>query len=290
VVPELDLVGVVNRWNVFGGVRERVLPDFLQALLRSVGGRRDTWSGAMVVAALPSADVRLVHRIDGGTFAEHLEAVLGEEGPWSEAGVALLSSGGVAVARFPAPESPPDPSSVETFRAGRLGPPFRGAGALSALSPPAVASAVVRMAAGGPARRPGRVQGAGPTAALRTAVAGGPAMPGQPLPADAASVPLPGLDGWSVVAYPRTGSLDAVADRELVHNTLWLAGSLLVLAVGATLAGRSVHRELQLARMRSDFVASVSHELKTPLALMSAAAENLQAGWVPAERRAGYYD
>jgi CubicO group peptidase (beta-lactamase class C family) len=38
VVPEHDLIGVVNSWNVFGGNQGDVLGAFVEALLRSVRG------------------------------------------------------------------------------------------------------------------------------------------------------------------------------------------------------------------------------------------------------------
>jgi signal transduction histidine kinase len=42
--------------------------------------------------------------------------------------------------------------------------------------------------------------------------------------------------------------------------------------------------------MRSDFVASVSHELKTPLSLIRMFAESLLEGWVSEQKRPEYYE
>ena len=54
---------------------------------------------------------------------------------------------------------------------------------------------------------------------------------------------------------------------------------LLGLAAGlAVVAALQMRRELQLARMRTDFVASVSHELRTPLAQMRLLLETLRLG------------
>lgn len=63
----------------------------------------------------------------------------------------------------------------------------------------------------------------------------------------------------------------------------WLYGSMIVVVLGAgLLAGyfliRDVHREAETAAMRSHFVASVSHELKTPLTSIRAHAETLLMG------------
>ena len=48
-----------------------------------------------------------------------------------------------------------------------------------------------------------------------------------------------------------------------------------------------MRRELHLSRLKSDFVANVSHELKTPLALIRLFAETLELARVPSEERKG---
>ncbi|MDO8632601.1 MAG: HAMP domain-containing sensor histidine kinase [Phycisphaerales bacterium] len=53
---------------------------------------------------------------------------------------------------------------------------------------------------------------------------------------------------------------------------------------------RLARREIALAELKSNFVADVSHELKTPLALIRLYAETLQSGRVPTEeKRQEYY-
>ncbi len=37
VLPEHDLVGVINSWNLFGAAQSQVLGPFLDALIASVG-------------------------------------------------------------------------------------------------------------------------------------------------------------------------------------------------------------------------------------------------------------
>ncbi len=64
-----------------------------------------------------------------------------------------------------------------------------------------------------------------------------------------------------------------------------------ILVFGLVLTIRSVSHELELARMKSDFVSTVSHEFKSPLTSIRQLAEMLQSGRVPSEeRRQKYYD
>jgi signal transduction histidine kinase/tetratricopeptide (TPR) repeat protein len=64
-----------------------------------------------------------------------------------------------------------------------------------------------------------------------------------------------------------------------------------ILVFGLILTVRAVSHELELARMKSDFVSTVSHEFKSPLTSIRQLAEMLQSGRVPSEeRRQKYYD
>ncbi len=73
---------------------------------------------------------------------------------------------------------------------------------------------------------------------------------------------------------------------------LGLTGFALMTLLGAMwILVRLARKELDLAQMKSDFVADVSHELKTPLAVIRMYSETLQSGRITTdEKRQDYYD
>ena len=96
---------------------------------------------------------------------------------------------------------------------------------------------------------------------------------------------------WTVYVAPGEDwtTEPASADRQ----RLLLLGIAVVgaCALGAAVAtARAVHRELEVARLQSDFVAAVSHEFRTPLAAVSQLAEMLAEHRVADEgQRQEYY-
>ncbi len=78
------------------------------------------------------------------------------------------------------------------------------------------------------------------------------------------------------------------------RRRLLLLGFTLVatfLLVGSYFIARAVTRELEVARLQSDFVSAVSHEFRTPLASLRQLSELLTDGRVPSERsRQEYYE
>jgi signal transduction histidine kinase len=114
----------------------------------------------------------------------------------------------------------------------------------------------------------------------------------QPVPVDAqpASDVIVHAPNWRVAAFPSSGSLDDLALRDVTRYAAWLVLVFGTVVTALVLAARSVSRELTLSRLRADFVASVSHELKTPLSLIRMFAESLREGWVTEERKREYYE
>ncbi len=62
-----------------------------------------------------------------------------------------------------------------------------------------------------------------------------------------------------------------------------------IMAVGVFFVARAAAREVRLAELRSNFVSSVSHDLKTPLALIQLFAETLELGRLKTTDRAHEY-
>ena len=87
--------------------------------------------------------------------------------------------------------------------------------------------------------------------------------------------PPPGVRTWTI----RTGqSADSplIAGARGADQTLLAAGAAaMTLAIGLVLAIQAVRAGVTLTAMRSDFVSSVTHELKTPLANIRAMADTL---------------
>jgi signal transduction histidine kinase len=69
-----------------------------------------------------------------------------------------------------------------------------------------------------------------------------------------------------------------IGNRFLRYNYIVLGALSALMVSGIWLTYRNVSREMNLARLKSDFVANVSHELRTPLALIRLYAETLELG------------
>lgn len=97
---------------------------------------------------------------------------------------------------------------------------------------------------------------------------------------------------WTIEFYqtdPRL--LDALLTSRrgiYLYMFILIAG---ILVFGLILTMRSFTREIELSRIKSDFVSTVSHEFKSPLTSIRQIAEMLHSGRVPSEeRRQKYYD
>jgi signal transduction histidine kinase len=97
---------------------------------------------------------------------------------------------------------------------------------------------------------------------------------------------------WTVhviTAVPGAASAQLAGRRRLMVLGLVLVAVLVV--VGSYFVSRAVTRELEVARLQSDFVSAVSHEFRSPLASLRLLSELLADGRVSSDdRRRQYYE
>jgi signal transduction histidine kinase len=88
---------------------------------------------------------------------------------------------------------------------------------------------------------------------------------------------------WSI-KFPGTTLADISA--KFMRSNFMILGALSILMLGGILLSyRNISREMNLARLKSDFVANVSHELRTPLALIRLYAETLELGRITSKEK-----
>ena len=98
------------------------------------------------------------------------------------------------------------------------------------------------------------------------------------------------LSSWRAEIALRNTDLDALARSSYLHSAGAMLLVLLFLLAGIALTIRATDREARLAEAKSNFVANVSHELKTPLSLLSLFSEILELDRVKSEeKRIEYY-
>jgi signal transduction histidine kinase len=89
------------------------------------------------------------------------------------------------------------------------------------------------------------------------------------------------LPGWSVGLFDQGGrSIDQIASRDRWIYGAPIVAMVVMLILGVAMTLRASAREAELSRLKTEFVANVSHELKTPLALIRMFGETLESGIV----------
>jgi len=105
------------------------------------------------------------------------------------------------------------------------------------------------------------------------------------------SAPLPlGFPGWKAELFFEGGDVfEKAASRQIAVYTWTGFLVILLILVVSGFAMRAVGRQIRLNEMKNDFIATVSHELKTPLASMRVLVETLLEGNIKDEAQARRY-
>jgi two-component system phosphate regulon sensor histidine kinase PhoR len=97
------------------------------------------------------------------------------------------------------------------------------------------------------------------------------------------------VDGW----YVRVSEIDDTVRKEerrkRVVDIAFIAGALIALFAGLVVLGFAIRRERRANELKSEFISNVSHELKTPLSIISMFGEMLANGRTKGPEQATEY-
>jgi signal transduction histidine kinase len=99
----------------------------------------------------------------------------------------------------------------------------------------------------------------------------------------------PAFPRWKIAVGYKDTTIEALAKDNFQKNLMLTLFVLSLLVLGIILTLRATSREMKLAQAKSTFVSNVSHELKTPLALIRLFAETLELGRVKSTEKAQEY-
>ncbi|MBL7215119.1 MAG: HAMP domain-containing histidine kinase [Phycisphaerae bacterium] len=96
--------------------------------------------------------------------------------------------------------------------------------------------------------------------------------------------------GWMIELYPKKSNIfDNAANRQNTVN-IWTGALVILLCIlSGGVAIRAVNQQIKMNRLKNDFIATVTHELKTPLASMRLLVDTLLEGNYKDENTATEY-
>jgi signal transduction histidine kinase len=87
----------------------------------------------------------------------------------------------------------------------------------------------------------------------------------------------------------RGETIEQLAKGRSATNLVLILILIVILVTGVYIVFRNIKKEMELTKIKSDFVSNVSHELRTPLALISMFAETLEMGRARTEEKKQEY-
>jgi len=96
------------------------------------------------------------------------------------------------------------------------------------------------------------------------------------------------VDGW-VLRVTQKDMTDPGLERRQLVDSLLIGGAVTVILGGLTFLGLAIRRERRLNELKSEFISNVSHELKTPLSIISMFGEMLAEGRTKSPEQAHDY-
>jgi len=96
------------------------------------------------------------------------------------------------------------------------------------------------------------------------------------------------VDGW-VLRVTQKDMADPGLERRKLIDSLLIAGAVTVILAVLTFLGLAIRRERRLNELKSEFISNVSHELKTPLSIISMFGEMLAEGRTKSPEQAHEY-
>ncbi len=95
--------------------------------------------------------------------------------------------------------------------------------------------------------------------------------------------------GWKLRVTQRDVADEDALRRKRVVNSLLIGGAVTIILVGLGVLVFAIRRERRLSELKSEFISNVSHELKTPLSIISMFGEMLAQGRTKSPEQAHEY-
>jgi two-component system phosphate regulon sensor histidine kinase PhoR len=97
------------------------------------------------------------------------------------------------------------------------------------------------------------------------------------------------VDGWSVRVSEASDKVRKELERKRLVDSLFIGGAITVILTGLVFLALAIRRERRANELKSEFISNVSHELKTPLSIISMFGEMLANGRTKGPEQATEY-